>query len=579
MIVLYTTFYRDRDQTRQQELELALSRNILNSSITKIKLFVDNIDDYQSVSGEKVSLVQCPSKIPSYGDFLAEAANEMPGTVVVISNTDICFDQTLSQVLEWDLAGKLLVITRKEGLPEESPLLTEHYMSSDAWIFRAPPLARTCPYSLGKLHCESIFLGFMQNKGYSIHNVSLEINGFHIHASNKRNYDPQKDRYTDFGRMVYPVISSAYIQIAQKHNQKTFPYIIDGGIFASENNAGKRVWHQLLHALSESPLKEKLALLNRGGLNPHLYGLRVIEGPTFNPHLSLTSTEVLDNICIKHGTKLFIQTTANGPTTCPTIVPFYDMSFIQTSVDRLQVTSHYLSAATCKHAIFFHEDARQYFLQRFPRLGEEHTTLLKLGLPSTTIDASEESGVSKYGVRLPYLLHVGDPIGPANYRNAESLLRALDESGLWEHFQVFFLGWDYIDDALRIYESGRRAVTAVVPDTELESIYSGAFAHVSTSRFKGLETSVLESMRYLCPSIIIQYDQPEREYWQYALVSDQLQGPSLLEMIELLSNEKFRQSIICGAKRYVDSLSWSMAAETLKNLLSSHIEQLETPTH
>lgn len=574
MIILYTTFYRDKDQARQEELELALSRNILNTNIAEIKLFVDDPDQFEEFRSEKVSLIQCIKRIPTYGDFLSAAEQEPVGTVIVIANTDICFDDTLSQVLEWDLKNRLLVVTRREGLPEQQPLLTEHYMSSDAWIFQSPPLTQFCPVTLGRLHCESMFLGFMQNKGYSIHNVSLEIHGFHIHQSNKRNYDPNTDRYTAYGRMVYPVISSAYVHIASKPRQPTFPCMIDGAVFASAKPAAIKVWCQLLQTLGSSSLKEEIVILDRGGLNLHNFGFRVIEGPTFNPNLSLNSSEVLDNICIKHGTRLFVQTTAVGPSVCSTIAPFWDLSFMQSGVDRLQIISEYFTAATCSHALFFHDDLRQLFLRRFPRLTENNTTLLKLGPPSIPTGSSTQPVTDKYGLRLPYLLYVGETIGFANYRNAESLLSAMDESRLFEHFQVFFMGCSHIDEGLKVYESGKRAVAAIVPDSELGAIYTGAFAHISSSRFKGLEFSILESMQCLCPSIIVQYDQTEREYWRYALVSDQLQGLNLVEIIELLRNDKFRMRITAGAKCYVDSLSWSPAAETLKALLEREIRKI-----
>jgi hypothetical protein len=91
MILLFTSFYRDKNPVRQKELELCMKMNIQNGSIDKIFVLCEgDPKSFAYLSHPKITAIESPR--PTYRtffDFANSVSNE--GDIVVIANTDIFF--------------------------------------------------------------------------------------------------------------------------------------------------------------------------------------------------------------------------------------------------------------------------------------------------------------------------------------------------------------------------------------------------------------------------------------------------------------------------------------------------------
>lgn len=179
---LLTSYYKDRNEKRQKEIEFCLKFN-------KESGYFDNV-------------ITIDHRRPTYNDFF-EITQKYPDHVNVIANSDIFFDQSILQaktirvidcyaLSRWDYirGGKIRHWARQD--------------SQDVWIIRGKARIKSGNFHLGVPGCDNRIAYEFKQSGYRVTNPSNRIKSIHLHLTEIRNYDQLKDNVPKPYLMVNP---------------------------------------------------------------------------------------------------------------------------------------------------------------------------------------------------------------------------------------------------------------------------------------------------------------------------------------------------------------------------------------
>jgi FkbM family methyltransferase len=197
-MILLSGFYEDADASRRSDLLECLRRNIENTRIDEIRVFVEEPGEadklvvaYPLLAGDKVRLVAHGRRV-TYRDLFMHANARLPDRRVVVANADIYFDNTLALLDGYDLADRLLCLSRWDVQPDGSARFFEHPASQDAWIFQAPIREFSCDFHLGVLGCDNRLAWEADRAGLVLSNPSRSLQAFHLHLSQVRRYSERQ---------------------------------------------------------------------------------------------------------------------------------------------------------------------------------------------------------------------------------------------------------------------------------------------------------------------------------------------------------------------------------------------------
>ena len=193
---LYVNSYTDRSPERQAEIDQCLRRNIDNPLIARVVL----IDETgKPPAHPKVTPVPFKGR-PTFDDYFdVIGRHTAPGDVNVITNSDVYFDDSLGRLADLDLMGRLLTLLRYEVLADGSTELCNYHGSAmsnsqDAWIFRGKPRLRTkADFTLGRPGCDCRLARLFWEAGYEVYNPAFDLKSYHLHVTNVRGYDLEKN--------------------------------------------------------------------------------------------------------------------------------------------------------------------------------------------------------------------------------------------------------------------------------------------------------------------------------------------------------------------------------------------------
>jgi glycosyltransferase involved in cell wall biosynthesis len=209
MMFLLTPYYLDSRPERQAELDFCLQKNLQNSLITKVVLFLDNSLNAQQVKKlhhSKIETTFCGGRC-TYQDCLDYANTYLQGEIVIIANTDIFFDDSLQDLTAYDLENKFVTLLRWDVVSIEAEFLRTQLNvrmnSQDAWLFRSPLRIFPSDFPLGIPCCDNRILFEAQSVGLRVINPALSIRSYHLHLTNIRNYKTN-ERLPGPGLLVLP---------------------------------------------------------------------------------------------------------------------------------------------------------------------------------------------------------------------------------------------------------------------------------------------------------------------------------------------------------------------------------------
>ncbi len=202
-MILLTGFYVDADPRRHSEILECLRRNTANPYIDEIHLLVEQPVElealrlkYPELAAEKIRLV-LHARRAAYAQFFSYANTRLPGTTVVLANADIYFDRSLARLLDYDLHGRFLCLTRWDVQSDGSASFFEHPASQDAWIFQTPLRHINADFHLGVLGCDNRLAWEAEHAGLTLSNPGRSVRAYHLHHSDVR-------RYSRWGRLAGP---------------------------------------------------------------------------------------------------------------------------------------------------------------------------------------------------------------------------------------------------------------------------------------------------------------------------------------------------------------------------------------
>lgn len=202
MINIITTFYISKTNdinnvNRNNELFEALQKNMENSSIKQIHLFVDDILAYNKIQSLNESvffnkIIICGIKpTPKHIDFFHYAINKLPNEICMIINSDIYIheiDETLLSLVKND---KIAYALSRYESDMTSPQINRYLGSHDGYIFtpkyinNSLDLVDFYPNIPG---IETHIIKMFVENNYKVYNPCFQIKIVHLHQSNIRNY-------------------------------------------------------------------------------------------------------------------------------------------------------------------------------------------------------------------------------------------------------------------------------------------------------------------------------------------------------------------------------------------------------
>lgn len=187
--ILITSFYLDKKPERQRELEHCIRMNVNNSHIDKMIVILEGKkEDFPVLNYDKILVIEAPR--PTFKQFF-ELANLMTSEndIVMISNTDIYFNETLSLLDGVDWHNKCLALSRWHYNDNHQIILHNEQYSQDVWIFKGKiaPMSY-CDFYLGQRGCDNRIAYEIYKAGYNVINPAHSIQCIHYHMTEIRNY-------------------------------------------------------------------------------------------------------------------------------------------------------------------------------------------------------------------------------------------------------------------------------------------------------------------------------------------------------------------------------------------------------
>lgn len=185
MIHLYTTFYNEKKEARNQELLSCIQLNLKNTKISKVVIFNEG-GDLSKLETEKLVEIKISSR-PTYNNFIQYINQYTNDTDIhIITNTDIFFNSNIDILNELSLNERCLALSRWDTTEFKKPKLYNHNDSQDVWVFQGK-IKKTlnAPYPLGVPRCDNRFLYDLELAGYQTSNPSYSIKAFHMHKGQR----------------------------------------------------------------------------------------------------------------------------------------------------------------------------------------------------------------------------------------------------------------------------------------------------------------------------------------------------------------------------------------------------------
>jgi hypothetical protein len=188
-MILLTEYFVSDNPDRQREYITCLTKNIENKYIEKIVLF--NSDDSKlNISSDKIVMVNLTER-PTYKSIFDHCNKNYSGQICILSNADIIFDDTLTNINEENIKGKFLALSRWDITENGQSRLYDWSFSQDSWIYLSPFEFKDSNYTMGLPGCDNRIVFDASSSGLKPHNPCKIIRTHHLHNSNHRTYKQQ----------------------------------------------------------------------------------------------------------------------------------------------------------------------------------------------------------------------------------------------------------------------------------------------------------------------------------------------------------------------------------------------------
>lgn len=201
-IKLFTQFYRSENADRTLEILSCLQKNAENNLISQIFVLCQIqevsflLNDFSTPSiREKICPISIEERM-SFADAITISIMGDNDDIVVIANSDIYFDETLSQV--YSIGDNDCYALSRIDIVKGNQIPYFRSDSQDVWIYRltdenwnklAMCSSEVEKNYLGIAGCDNAIAHFFSSVvRFNVTNPCLSINCFHLHESNFRTY-------------------------------------------------------------------------------------------------------------------------------------------------------------------------------------------------------------------------------------------------------------------------------------------------------------------------------------------------------------------------------------------------------
>jgi hypothetical protein len=227
-IVLFQQYYIDSNAERHAENKKCLFYNSHNKSITKIILLNERLysDEELGVKSSKIIQVVTGKRL-SYKDAFEHAASHNIEGYLILANTDIFFDGSVSNVMRSGLSTtrKMFCQLRFEydGNTDlrNCRIFGPRPDSQDTWIWHSnmktsKAQRKILDIPLGTQGCDNKLVYLFNLLGFICHNEPHLIKTYHYHKSQIRNYNNDSKRATLPYYAIFPCLDKT--DIADTHH-------------------------------------------------------------------------------------------------------------------------------------------------------------------------------------------------------------------------------------------------------------------------------------------------------------------------------------------------------------------------
>lgn len=204
-----TPYYKAASSSRQAELDLCLERNFQNEFIDRIVLIIDD-NATPPISHEKIIVNRVESR-PTYADWLQLIKDKEIAGSVILANSDIYFDDSVSRIHEiLRNRNTFMALTRWELVGKDFERHPNPQWSQDSWAISTDSLIDAnltdrLRFGMGVPRCDNKVAYVFATAGWKIKNPYSVLKTVHVHETAERSYNKRVDTSIVGGvAYVYP---------------------------------------------------------------------------------------------------------------------------------------------------------------------------------------------------------------------------------------------------------------------------------------------------------------------------------------------------------------------------------------
>ncbi len=193
-MILITSYYNANSVERQREIDECLINNNNNQFIKKIYLLNNDIYDLEFLENKnKIKQILIQEEKLNFKKTIEFINKYLEDEIVILSNSDIYFNDTLFKLIDYDFSNKVLCLLRYNIIENNKLDIFRHFGepradSQDSWIFKSPLKVNinNINFNFGIPGCDNMFAAELYNSNYILSNPSYDIISVHLHDSNER---------------------------------------------------------------------------------------------------------------------------------------------------------------------------------------------------------------------------------------------------------------------------------------------------------------------------------------------------------------------------------------------------------
>lgn len=209
-LCLFVEFFQNENLYRRSEVKYCIDCNINCNIFDRVYIIGKNFENtfLTPINSTKTSVHLISLSSRCTFKKMYQIINEVckPDDIAVISNNDIYFDNTIELCRTFNLTNYFLALLRRDVNKDNTSQLFEYDIndcfgrkghrgdSQDVWIAKTPiRIPNNSDFFFGIPGCDNRIAYLMEEQNYKVVNPCYDINIYHLHLSNKRNYIQGKD--------------------------------------------------------------------------------------------------------------------------------------------------------------------------------------------------------------------------------------------------------------------------------------------------------------------------------------------------------------------------------------------------